>query len=66
MENPTIGHDIDSLNQNILKIDLDDLAVDAMEKRIELTLATLLGGDLWDGPGDPNEPCSQFSCSMYF
>ena len=54
-------HDIDSLNQNILSIDLDDLEVEAMEQRIEMTLATLFGADFW---GDPGE-CGTFACSQF-
>jgi len=57
--------DIQSLNQNILKIDLEDLQVDALEDRIEMTLANLFGLEIWDGPGDPSQPCGQFSCTSY-
>ncbi len=57
--------DISSLNQNILHIDLDDIEVEAMEQRVELTLASLFG-DLSDGPMQADAPCGSFSCSGYF
>ncbi len=57
--------DVKSYNDNILCIDLDELEVDAMEQRIELALASIFDGDLWDGP-DPSQPCGQFSCNGYF
>lgn len=64
------SQDIESFNDNILHIDLDDLEVDAMEQRIELALASIFDGDVWDDPGgppgDPNQPCGQFSCNGYF
>ncbi len=57
--------DIQSLNQNILNIDIEDLHVEALEDRIEMTLANLFGLEMWDGPGDPTQPCGQFSCTSY-
>ena len=58
-------HDIDCLNQNILHIDLDDLGIDAMERRVELTLASVFG-DLFEDPPGTDQPCGTFSCSGYF
>ena len=62
--------DVESFNDNILRIDLEDLQVDAMEQRIELALASLFDIDIWDDPGgppgDPNQPCGQFSCTGYW
>ena len=58
--------DVESFNENILHIDLDDLEVDAMEQRIELALASIFDDDVWDGPGDPSQPCGQFSCDGYW
>lgn len=60
-----LNRDIDSLNQNILHIDLGDLEVEPMEQRIEMTLATLFGGDLFQEPGEPSNPCGQYVCSQY-
>ena len=59
------SHDIDSLNENILHIDLDDLEIEAMEQRVELTLASMFG-DLFEVPPGTDEPCGSFSCSGYF
>ncbi len=61
--------DVESFNGKILSIDLEDVEVVAMEQRIELALASLFDGDLWDDPGGPpggDEPCGQFSCNGYF
>ncbi len=58
--------DLESFNNNILRIDLDDVEVDAMEQRIELALASIFDGDLWGGPEEPGQPCNQFSCSSYW
>ena len=63
--NPTANRDIESLNQNIMQIDLDSVTVESMEQRIELTLAALFDADLLNGPGEPGEPCSQFTCNTY-
>lgn len=62
---PSQSQDIDSLNQNILHIDLDNLEIEAMEQRVELTLASLFG-DLYEDPPGSDEPCGTFSCSGYF
>ena len=61
-QDPT-HRDVESLNHNILKIDLDDLAVESMEQRIELTLAAIFDTTIWDGPGGPGQPCGQFTCT---
>lgn len=58
--------DIESFNGNILCIDLDDMQIDGMEQRIELALASIFDGDLWEEPGDPSQPCEQFSCNAYW
>ncbi len=62
----TATHDINCLNQNILTIDLADLEAEALEQRIELTVASLFSSEAWDGRLPPDEPCGQFSCSGYF
>ncbi len=70
MKKHDLKKDIVSFNDDILRIDLDDLEVDAMEQRIELALAAIFDGDVWDDPGgppgDPNTPCGQFSCNGYW
>ena len=58
--------DVKSYNDSILCIDLDDMEIHTMEQRIELALASIFDGDLWDGPGDPSQPCGQFSCNGYW
>lgn len=59
--------DIQSLNHSILEIDLDDLEVEALDQRIELSLAALfgvesVGGDLMAESGG----CGQFMCTGYW
>ncbi len=69
MINKTTTHnDIDSLNQNILAIDLNDLEAEALEQRIELTVASVFDTEVWDNglPPGGDEPCGQFSCTGYF
>ena len=61
--------DVESFNRSILRIDLDDVEVDAIEQRIELAVASIFDGDLWDDsgpPGGPSQPCDQFSCNGYW
>ncbi len=71
MKKHDLKKDIVSFNDDILRIDLDDLEVDAMEQRIELALASIFDGDVWDDdpggpPGGPAQPCDQFSCNGYW
>jgi len=49
--------EIECLNSLILNIDLDDLEVEELEQRIELSVAAICS-DFDPGPGD----CAQFSC----
>lgn len=54
--------DIESLNETILAIDLDDLEVEALDQRIELSLAVLFGET--DG-GAANSECQTFNCHQF-
>lgn len=59
--------DVQSLNHAILEIDLDDLQVETLDQRIELSLAALFGaestaGDLMADGGS----CGQFICTGYW
>lgn len=58
---PRPSLDIESLNETIVNIDLDDLEVEALDERIELTLAVLFGDE---GVGEST--CGEFSCSGYW
>ncbi len=58
--------DIESFNDNILRIDLDDLEVGAMEQRLELTVASLFDGDGWGLLPGGGSGCDQFSCDGYW
>ncbi|MCP4660204.1 MAG: hypothetical protein GY856_32790 [bacterium] len=49
--------EIECLNSLILNIDLDDLEVEQLEQRIELTVAAICS----DFDPDPSD-CAQFSC----
>ena len=57
--------DVESFNDNILRIDLDDMEIDVMEQRLELALASVFDTDFW-GPEEPGQPCAQFSCTGYW
>lgn len=59
--------DIQPLNHHILEIDLDDLEVETLDQRIELSLAALFGVE--GAAGDlvtENGPCGQFTCTGYW
>ena len=64
-EKTTRKTDVESFNDNILHFDLDDVEVGPMEHRIELALASIFDGDLYEeAPGGPD--CGTFSCNSYF
>ncbi len=54
---PFSSTEIECLNRLILNIDLDDLEVEELEQRIELSVAAMVS-DFDPDPGD----CAQFSC----
>lgn len=61
MKHQSPPRDIESLNELIVNVDLDELEAEALDERIELTVAALFG----DPVGDP-AACGQFSCTGYW
>ena len=65
-KNAANSTDVHCLNDNILRIDLDELEIETLDQRIELALATLFGEAGAEGAGNLQVGCGQFTCTGYW
>lgn len=59
---PVAVDGIHSLNETLVNIDLDDLTVEALDERIELSLAVIFAVE--SESNLPPDECAQYSCTM--
>ncbi len=55
--------DITCFNNSILQIDLDDLALEVLDQRLELAIVNLWGTPV--EPSGPDTQCTQFTCTGF-